>query len=58
MFYRDTLIVTLGNCATSIFAGFAIFSFLGFMAQDMGTTVDKVVQSGKNKLLSSYVCII
>ncbi|CAH1784499.1 unnamed protein product, partial [Owenia fusiformis] len=43
---RDTLIVAFGNCCTSVFAGFVIFSFLGNMAGIMNTTVDKVVDSG------------
>ncbi|ESO12934.1 hypothetical protein HELRODRAFT_188048 [Helobdella robusta] len=43
---RDTIIVTLSNWATGIFAGFVIFSFLGFMAHSMGVSVDKVVDSG------------
>ena len=29
---RDTLIVTLGNCFSSVFAGFGVFSFLGHLA--------------------------
>ena len=44
---RDSLIVSFGNCLTSIFAGFVIFSFLGFMAGELNTTVEKVVDSGK-----------
>ena len=28
---RDTFIVTLGNCFSSVFAGFAVFSFLGHL---------------------------
>ncbi len=46
VFFRDTLIVSIGNCSTSIFAGFVIFSFLGFMAHEMETTVEKVAASG------------
>jgi solute carrier family 6 amino acid transporter-like protein 5/7/9/14 len=43
---RDSLIVSLGNCLTSFFAGFVIFSFLGFLAGKQGTTVDKVADDG------------
>ncbi|ELT90268.1 hypothetical protein CAPTEDRAFT_225103 [Capitella teleta] len=43
---RDSLIVAIGNCMTSFFAGFVIFSFLGFLAKDLNTTVDDVAESG------------
>lgn len=44
---RDTLIVTIGNCVTSVIAGFPIFSILGFMAKQIGKEVPDVVESGK-----------
>jgi len=44
--YRDTYIVVCANSATSIFAGFAIFSYLGFMANQLGLEVSDVVSSG------------
>ncbi|XP_022084856.1 sodium- and chloride-dependent glycine transporter 2-like [Acanthaster planci] len=43
---KDAVIVSWLDCLTSIFGGFVVFSVLGFMAQDTGTTVDKVVDSG------------
>ena len=46
LFFRDTVIVCIGDFFTCIFAGFVIFSYLGFMAGKQSTTVDKVAQSG------------
>lgn len=36
----DAVIVSFANFFTSIYAGFAIFSVLGFQAQLMGVSVD------------------
>ncbi|XP_049627781.1 sodium-dependent proline transporter isoform X2 [Suncus etruscus] len=44
--YRDTFIVTLGNAITSILAGFAIFSVLGYMSQELDVPVDQVAKAG------------
>ena len=52
--FRDTFIVCFGNCCTSVFAGFAIFSVLGFMAQELGVPVSDVVKSGSGKTVISF----
>ncbi|XP_037086841.1 sodium-dependent proline transporter-like [Pollicipes pollicipes] len=51
---RDTLIVCFGNCCTSVFAGFAIFSVLGFMARELGVPVSEVVSSGSGLAFVAY----
>ncbi|XP_074663038.1 sodium- and chloride-dependent glycine transporter 1-like isoform X1 [Tubulanus polymorphus] len=43
---RDALIVPFINCGTSIYAGFVIFSVLGFMAHEKHTTVADVARGG------------
>ena len=45
--YRDSILVPLINCATSLFSGLAIFSVLGYMAFLKGVSVDDVADSGK-----------
>ena len=45
--FRDAIIVPLVNCFTSFYAGFVIFSILGFMAHEAGVTVPDVATSGK-----------
>ena len=44
--YRDALVVPVINCGTSIFAGFVVFSILGFMAHETGQDISKVVGQG------------
>ncbi|XP_014674757.1 PREDICTED: sodium-dependent proline transporter-like [Priapulus caudatus] len=46
----DTLIVTIGNCLTSIFAGFVIFSIVGFMAHDRGVSVESIAKGGCDRI--------
>ncbi|XP_067116061.1 sodium- and chloride-dependent GABA transporter 2-like isoform X2 [Osmerus mordax] len=44
--YKDCFRLCLLNSATSFCAGFAIFSVLGFMAQEQGVGISEVAQSG------------
>ncbi|XP_076008632.1 sodium- and chloride-dependent GABA transporter 2-like isoform X1 [Genypterus blacodes] len=44
--YKDSFMLCLLNSCTSFLAGFAIFSVLGFMAQEQGEDIATVAQSG------------
>ncbi|XP_072914721.1 sodium- and chloride-dependent neutral and basic amino acid transporter B(0+)-like isoform X4 [Hemitrygon akajei] len=52
--YRDTIAVCVVNCATSVFAGFAIFSILGHMAHVQNKSVSEVAQSGFALVFITY----
>jgi len=43
---KNAFITSIANCSYSIFAGFAVFSVLGYMATTSGTTVESVVKGG------------
>lgn len=51
---RDTLIVAFGNCLTSVFAGFVIFSYLGYLANFMDLPVGDVAKSGPSLTFVVY----
>lgn len=44
--YRDTIIIVICNSLTSVYAGFAIFSIIGFMADQLGVDIDKAADQG------------
>ncbi|XP_075247380.1 sodium- and chloride-dependent glycine transporter 2-like [Convolutriloba macropyga] len=51
---RDTWIVSSVNVATSLFAGFTIFSIMGFLAHEMHTDVSKAVRDGMGLAFIAY----
>ncbi|CAJ0565513.1 unnamed protein product, partial [Mesorhabditis spiculigera] len=52
--YKQALTVCFVNSGTSVFAGFVIFSFIGFMATKMEKTVAEVAESGPGLLFLAY----
>lgn len=49
VFCRDSLWLCLLNSGTSVVAGFAVFSVLGFMAHEQGVPIAEVAESGNQK---------
>ncbi len=45
-FSRDTFLLTITNSLTSVFSGFVVFAFIGYLAHATHQDVDKVVTAG------------
>lgn len=53
-FYKQCILISVCNSGTSIYAGFAVFSVLGHMAQQMGVAVKDVATSGPGLVFITY----
>ncbi|KAJ8911959.1 hypothetical protein NQ315_012770 [Exocentrus adspersus] len=51
---KDVLIVSLTNTFTSVYAGFAIFGMLGFLAKQMDIPVEEVATDGPSLAFVAY----
>ncbi|XP_054639901.1 sodium- and chloride-dependent GABA transporter 2-like [Dunckerocampus dactyliophorus] len=52
--YRDSMLLCLINSLTSLVAGFAIFSVLGFMAKEQGMDISMAAESGPGLAFIAY----
>ncbi|PRD31554.1 UNVERIFIED_CONTAM: Sodium- and chloride-dependent GABA transporter 2 [Trichonephila clavipes] len=53
-FYKQCIFIACLNSGTSLYAGFAIFSVLGFMATELGVDVAYVAESGPGLAFIAY----
>ncbi|KFU89134.1 Sodium- and chloride-dependent creatine transporter 1, partial [Chaetura pelagica] len=52
--YRDAYLLAVINSSTSFFAGFVVFSVLGFMASEQGVDISQVAESGPGLAFIAY----
>uniref|UniRef100_A0A667YNE8 Transporter n=1 Tax=Myripristis murdjan TaxID=586833 RepID=A0A667YNE8_9TELE len=52
--YKDSFALCLLNSLTSFVAGFAVFSVLGFMANELGVSISTVAESGPGLAFIAY----
>lgn len=51
---RDSVVVSLINCMTSFFAGFTVFTMMGFMAHLLKTEVGNAVKGGPGLVFMAF----
>lgn len=51
---KDSIVVSLINCMTSFFAGFTVFSMMGFMARLLKTEVGNAVKGGPGLVFMAF----
>ncbi|XP_046331790.1 sodium- and chloride-dependent GABA transporter 2-like [Haliotis rufescens] len=52
--YRDAVLFALTNSGTSFFAGFIVFTILGYMAKTQGRSIEDVAESGPGLAFIAY----
>uniref|UniRef100_A0A8D3CL22 Transporter n=1 Tax=Scophthalmus maximus TaxID=52904 RepID=A0A8D3CL22_SCOMX len=52
--YKDAFVLAMINSGTSFFAGFVVFSILGFMAAEQGVDISQVAESGPGLAFIAY----
>jgi len=45
-FVRDAIVINFVSFGTSLYAGIAVFSIIGFMAHEQNVPIEKVINSG------------
>ena len=53
-FVKDCIFISATNSLTSLYSGLAIFSVLGFMAQEQGVPIAEVAESGPGLVFIAY----
>nr|XP_031836693.1 sodium- and chloride-dependent glycine transporter 2-like isoform X3 [Nomia melanderi] len=56
--YKDSLIVAVSNIGTSFFAGFVIFSVIGFLAHELDVPIASVVEQGAGLAFIVYPDVV
>lgn len=52
--YKDAFMLAMINSGTSFFAGFVVFSILGFMAKEQGVDISQVAETGPGLAFIAY----
>ena|SRR6218665_2110218 len=53
--FRDAVVINVVSFCTSLYAGFAVFSIIGYMAHEYGVPIQEVIKSGESTDLSIYL---
>ena len=56
--HRDAVVIALANAATSVFCGVVVFAALGFMAEELSTPIEDVVEGGPGLAFVAYPVVV
>ena len=56
--FRDSIIVAVGDCLTSVFAGVVIFAIIGYMAHELNVPVSEVATQGAGLAFIVYPSVV
>lgn len=54
LFFRDSIVINLVSFATSLYAGIAVFSIIGFMAKEYDLPINEVIKTGPGLAFVAY----
>ena len=54
-FFSDAIVINFVSFGTSLYAGIAVFSIIGYMANEYDVPIEEVIKSGRSNRLPAIL---